>query len=204
MRAENKLVVFVFRATYIYRSIYPKVRAKNKVAILFIFFFLLLFSSFSFFPSAYRKSVQRPYAVCISCLLTPLLGRPVYLVPKSVLTLDFLFVRGGREKRGNESAGRLQQAERNQKIWWGDGACAAADESGERESIFSLTHTNEFVGACRSAPEPTPACCGVNQCRRVYEREGKKTKPLRGGCRAGLGTSFLGGRSSVRSTIFSA
>jgi hypothetical protein len=74
--------------------------------------------------------------------------------------------------------------------WWGDGACVAADEFGEHESIFLLTHTNEFVGTCKRAPEPTPACCGVNQCRRVYE--GQEKKLPQGGLPGLLGTSFLG------------
>ena len=60
------------------------------------------------------------------------------------------------------------------------------DEFGEHKSIFSLTHTNEFVGTCKSALEPTPACCGVNQCRRVYEREGKKKPPNLSGGAVGL------------------
>jgi hypothetical protein len=33
---------------------------------------------------------------------------------------------------------------------------------------------NEFVGFCKRAPEPNAACCGVNQCRRVYEEEEEK------------------------------
>jgi hypothetical protein len=54
------------------------------------------------------------------------------------------------------------------------GACVPGDEFGGRESIFSICHTNEFVGMRKRAPEPTAACCGVNPCRRDYEREGKK------------------------------
>ena len=54
------------------------------------------------------------------------------------------------------------------------GACVTGDEFGGRESIFSIPHTNEFVGACKRALEPTAACCGVNPCRRDYEREEKK------------------------------
>jgi hypothetical protein len=38
---------------------------------------------------------------------------------------------------------------------------------------------NEFVGFCKRAPEPTAACCGVNQCRRVYEEEEKKMEKLK-------------------------
>ena len=50
------------------------------------------------------------------------------------------------------------------------GACVPGDEFGGRESIFSICHTNEFVGTCKRAPEPAAACCGVNPCRRDYER----------------------------------
>jgi hypothetical protein len=82
---------------------------------------------------------------------------------KSVLTLDFF--------------AHLRLA----SVWAGmrrtqcaAGACAPGDEFGDGESIFSIPHTNEFVGMHKRAPEPTAACCGVNPCRRDYEREEKK------------------------------
>jgi hypothetical protein len=58
----------------------------------------------------------------------------------------------------------------------GSGACAPGDEFGGRESIFSIPHTNEFVGMHKRAPEPTAACCGVNPCRRDYERGEMKAR----------------------------
>jgi hypothetical protein len=58
--------------------------------------------------------------------------------------------------------------------------------------MFLLAHTNEFVGTCKCAVEPTPACCGVNQCRRVYERKEIKSQTTQGGLPGLLGTSFLG------------
>ena len=57
------------------------------------------------------------------------------------------------------------------RMCWSDsGACVPGDEFGGRESIFSICHTNEFFGMRKRAPEPTAACCGVNPCRRDYER----------------------------------
>ena len=40
---------------------------------------------------------------------------------------------------------------------------------GGRESIFLISHTNEFCGKSKVAREPTVACTRVNVGRRIYE-----------------------------------
>jgi hypothetical protein len=55
--------------------------------------------------------------------------------------------------------------------------CDPGDGFGGGEAIFKISHTKQFVGICRVAPEALGACAPLNQGRWVYEGEEKKSEP---------------------------
>lgn len=61
-------------------------------------------------------------------------------------------------------------------------ACEMVWASGGRESIFLISHTNEFCGSRKVACEPVLACSGLKDSRRAYKRAGRGPRAV---CRVG-------------------